>query len=40
MKVGQNLIKEDVIFDLTKEKQATPQVAFVFLGPLTKDPPA
>ena len=23
-----------------KEKQATPQVAFVFLGPLTKIPPA
>ena len=23
-----------------KEKQATPQVAFVFLGPLTKVPPA
>ena len=23
-----------------KEKQATPKVAFVFLGPLTKVPPA
>ena len=23
-----------------KEKQATPQVAFVFLGPLTNEPPA
>jgi len=23
-----------------KEKQATPKVAFVFLGPLTKIPPA
>ena len=23
-----------------REKQATPQVAFVFLGPLTNEPPA